>query len=116
MITHALVIAAVLLEIHTYWWSSPAPVAGMTDLRTPGSLLSSAIWLMVASGAIVWTTARRGTIDQQTEQQTDQETDQETAAPSCGRPAGLQPDSWFFSRGCSIASNRSSGICVSSRS
>jgi uncharacterized membrane protein len=93
MITHALVIAAVLLEIHTYWWSSPAPVAGMTDLRTPGSLLSSAIWLMVASGAIVWTTARRGTIDQQTEQQTDQETDQETAAhrveAACWFAAGL---------------------------
>jgi Predicted membrane protein (DUF2339) len=69
MITHALVIVAVLLEIHTYWWSSPAPVPGTPDLRTPGSVLSSAIWLMVASGAIVWTAARRSTIDQQTDQQ-----------------------------------------------
>jgi uncharacterized membrane protein len=65
MITHALVIVAVLLEIHTYWWSSPAPMAGMPDLRMPGSVLSSAIWLMVASGAIVWTAARRSTIGQQ---------------------------------------------------
>jgi uncharacterized membrane protein len=69
MITHALVIVAVMLEIHTYWWSSPAPVPGTPDLRTPGSVLSSAIWLMVASGAIVWTAARRSTIDQQTDQQ-----------------------------------------------
>jgi uncharacterized membrane protein len=70
MVTHALVIVAVLLEIHTYWWSSPAPVPGMPDLRAPGSVLSSAIWLMVASGAIVWTAARRTTIDQQTDRQT----------------------------------------------
>ncbi|HZD77896.1 MAG TPA: DUF2339 domain-containing protein, partial [Acidobacteriaceae bacterium] len=32
----------------------------------PGSVLSSAIWLMVASGAIVWRAARRSTIGQQT--------------------------------------------------
>jgi uncharacterized membrane protein len=59
VITHALVIVAVLLEIHTYWWSGPAPAAGMADLRTPGSLLGSAIWLMAASGVIVWAAARR---------------------------------------------------------
>jgi uncharacterized membrane protein len=59
VMTRALVIVAVLLEIHTYWWSSVAPAAGMPDLRAPGSLLSSAIWLMVASGAIVWMAARR---------------------------------------------------------
>jgi uncharacterized membrane protein len=59
VITHALVIVAVLLEIHTYWWSGPAPAAGMADLRTPGSLLSSAIWLMAASGVIVWAAARQ---------------------------------------------------------
>ncbi|HEV3150567.1 MAG TPA: DUF2339 domain-containing protein [Acidobacteriaceae bacterium] len=53
VIAHALVIVAVLLEIHTYWWSGPPPAAGAVDLRTPGSLLSSAIWLMAASGAIV---------------------------------------------------------------
>jgi uncharacterized membrane protein len=61
VIAHALVIVAALLEIHTYWWSGPPPAAGMADLRTPGSLLSSAIWLMAASGAIVWMTARRRT-------------------------------------------------------
>lgn len=54
VIAHALVIIAVLLEIHTYWWSGPPPAPNMSDLRTPGSLLSSAIWMMVASGAIVW--------------------------------------------------------------
>lgn len=59
VMTRALVIVAVLLEIHTYWWSSPAPASGMPDLRAPGSMLSSAIWLMVASGAIVWLAARR---------------------------------------------------------
>jgi uncharacterized membrane protein len=59
LITRALVIVAVLLEIHTYWWSSAAPAAGMPDLRAPGSLLSSAIWLMLASGAIVWVAERR---------------------------------------------------------
>jgi uncharacterized membrane protein len=59
VMTHALAIVAVLLEIHTYWWSSPAPVAGMSDLRTPGWLLSGAIWLMVASAAVAWTAARR---------------------------------------------------------
>jgi uncharacterized membrane protein len=62
VIAHALVIVAVLLEIHTYWWSSPAPAAGMTDLRSPGWLLSSAIWLMVASGAVIWAAARRNTL------------------------------------------------------
>jgi uncharacterized membrane protein len=59
VIARALVIIAVLLEIHTYWWSGPPPAAGMADLRSPGSLLGSAIWLMAASGAIVWTAARR---------------------------------------------------------
>jgi uncharacterized membrane protein len=59
VMTRALVIVAVLLEIHTFWWSSVAPAAGMPDLRAPGSLLSSAIWMMVASGAIVWTAVRR---------------------------------------------------------
>jgi uncharacterized membrane protein len=59
VIARALVIIAVLLEIHTYWWSGPAPAAGMADLRSPGSLLGSAIWLMAASGAIVWAAARR---------------------------------------------------------
>jgi uncharacterized membrane protein len=58
VIAHALVIIAVLLEVHTYWWSGPPPAANMPDLRTPGSLLSSAIWLMAASGAIVWVAAR----------------------------------------------------------
>jgi uncharacterized membrane protein len=53
VVAHALVIVAVLLEIHTYWWSGPPPAAGAADLRAPGSLLSSAIWLMAASGAIV---------------------------------------------------------------
>jgi uncharacterized membrane protein len=67
VMTRALVMVAVLLEIHTYWWSSMAPAAGMPDLRAPGSLLSSAIWLMVASGAIVWTSARRKAIGLQTE-------------------------------------------------
>jgi uncharacterized membrane protein len=70
VLARALVIIAVLLEIHTYWWSSPAPAAGMADLRSPGLLLSSAIWLMVASGAIVWTAARRRTdVSQSTTQQ-----------------------------------------------
>ena len=59
VIARALVIIAVLLEIHTYWWSGPPPAAGMADLRSPGSLLGSAIWLMAASGAIVWAVARR---------------------------------------------------------
>ncbi len=59
VIARALVIIAVLLEIHTYWWSGPGPAAGMADLRSPGSLLGSAIWLMAASGAIVWEAARR---------------------------------------------------------
>jgi uncharacterized membrane protein len=67
VMTRALVMVAVLLEIHTYWWSSVAPAAGMPDLRAPGSLLSSAIWLMVASGAIVWTSGRRKAIVLQTE-------------------------------------------------
>jgi uncharacterized membrane protein len=58
VMTRALVMVAVLLEIHTYWWSSVAPAAGIPDLRSPGSLLSSAIWLMVASGVIVWMAAR----------------------------------------------------------
>jgi hypothetical protein len=58
VMTRALVMVAVLLEIHTYWWSSVAPAAGMPDLRAPGSLLSSAIWLMLASGVIVWIAAR----------------------------------------------------------
>jgi uncharacterized membrane protein len=48
----------VLFEIHTYWWSSPAPAAGMPDLRTPGWLLSGAIWLMVASAAVAWIAKR----------------------------------------------------------
>ncbi len=65
--TRALAMVAVLLEIHTYWWSSVAPAAGMPDLRAPGSLLSSAIWLMVASGAIVWAAGRRGAIVLRTE-------------------------------------------------
>jgi uncharacterized membrane protein len=59
VIARALVIIAVLLEIHTYWWSGPPPAAGMADLRSPGSLLGSAIWLMAAGGAIVWAVARR---------------------------------------------------------
>src|SRR3984885_5604386 len=59
VIARALVIIAVLLEIHTYWWSGPPPAVGMADLRSPGSLLGSAIWLMAASGAIVWAAARR---------------------------------------------------------
>jgi uncharacterized membrane protein len=59
VIARALVMIAVLLEIHTYWWSGPAPAPGMADLRSPGSLLGSAIWLMAASGAIVWAAARR---------------------------------------------------------
>jgi uncharacterized membrane protein len=59
VIARALVMIAVLLEIHTYWWSGPPPAAGMADLRSPGSLLGSAIWLMAASGAIVWVAARR---------------------------------------------------------
>jgi len=43
----------------------------MADLRSPGSLLSSAIWLMAASGVIVWTAARRRTdVSQSTLQQT----------------------------------------------
>jgi len=67
VMTRALVIVAVLLEIHTYWWSSPAPAGGMPDLRAPGSMLSSAIWLMVASGAIVWLAARRRDIASQIE-------------------------------------------------
>jgi uncharacterized membrane protein len=58
VIAHALVIIALLLEIHTYWWSSAAPATNMPDLRTPGSLLSSAIWLMAASGAMVWAAMR----------------------------------------------------------
>jgi uncharacterized membrane protein len=58
VIAHALVIIAVLEEIHTYWWSSPPPAAGFADLRIPGSLLSSAIWLMAASGALVWAALR----------------------------------------------------------
>jgi uncharacterized membrane protein len=58
VIAHALVIIAGLLEIHTYWWSSAAPATNMPDLRTPGSLLSSAIWLMAASGAMVWAAMR----------------------------------------------------------
>jgi uncharacterized membrane protein len=67
VMTRALVMVAVLLEIHTYWWSSVAPAAGMPDLRAPGSLLSSAIWMMIASGAIVWTSARGKAIVLQTE-------------------------------------------------
>jgi uncharacterized membrane protein len=58
VVADALVIIAVLEEIHTYWWSGPPPAAGFTDLRTPGSLLSSAIWLMTASAALVWTGMR----------------------------------------------------------
>jgi uncharacterized membrane protein len=71
VIVHALVIIAVLLEIHTYWWSGPPPAPNMPDLRTPGSLLGSAIWLMVASGAIVWAAARRrASLSESTAQQT----------------------------------------------
>ncbi len=58
VVAHALVIIGVLLEIHTWWWSGPAPATGIADLRTPGSLLSSAIWLMTASGAMVWAAMR----------------------------------------------------------
>jgi uncharacterized membrane protein len=71
VIARALVIIAVLLEIHTYWWSGPPPAAGMADLRSPGSLLGSAIWLMAASGAIVWAAARRrASLPQSASQQT----------------------------------------------
>lgn len=71
VIARALVIIAVLLEIHTYWWSGPPPAAGMADLRSPGSLLGSAIWLMAASGAIVWAAARRrASVPQSASQQT----------------------------------------------
>jgi uncharacterized membrane protein len=66
VIAHALVIVAVLLEIHTYWWSGPPPAANMPDLRTPGSLLGSAIWLMAASGGVVWASARRASTVQRT--------------------------------------------------
>jgi uncharacterized membrane protein len=59
VIARALVVIAVLLEIHTYWWSGPPPAAGMADLRSPGSVLGSAIWLMAASGAIVWAEDQR---------------------------------------------------------
>jgi Ca2+/Na+ antiporter len=59
VIARALVVIAVLLEIHTYWWSGPPPAAGMADLRSPGSLLGSAIWLMAASGGIVWVEDQR---------------------------------------------------------
>ena len=58
VLAFALVIIAVLEEIHTYWWTSPPPAAGVADLRTPGSLLSSAIWLMTASGALGWAAMR----------------------------------------------------------
>jgi peptidoglycan/LPS O-acetylase OafA/YrhL len=58
VIAHALVIIAVLLEIHTWWWSGPPPAARVEDLRSPGSLLSSAIWLMAASGAMIWAAMR----------------------------------------------------------
>ena len=58
VVANALVIIAVLEEIHTYWWSGPPPAAGLADLRTPGSLLSSAIWLMAASGALMWAALR----------------------------------------------------------
>ena len=68
VMTRALVVVAVLLEIHTYWWSSLAPAVGMPDLRAPGSLLSSAIWMMVASGAIVWMAARGRAIVPQSDQ------------------------------------------------
>jgi uncharacterized membrane protein len=71
VIARALVIIAVLLEIHTYWWSGPPPALGMADLRSPGSLLGSAIWLMAASGAIVWAAARRrASLPQSASQQT----------------------------------------------
>ena len=71
VIARALVVIAVLLEIHTYWWSGPAPAAGMADLRSPGSLLGSAIWLMAASGAIVWAVARnRASLPQSASPQT----------------------------------------------
>jgi uncharacterized membrane protein len=71
VIARALVIIAVLLEIHTYWWSGPPPAVGMADLRSPGSLLGSAIWLMAASGAIVWAAARRrASLPQSASQQT----------------------------------------------
>jgi uncharacterized membrane protein len=71
VIARALVIIAVLLEIHTFWWSGPPPAAGMADLRSPGSLLGSAIWLMAASGAIVWAAARRrASLPQSASQQT----------------------------------------------
>jgi uncharacterized membrane protein len=71
VIARALVVIAVLLEIHTYWWSGPAPAAGMADLRSPGSLLGSAIWLMAASGAIVWVVARnRASLPQSASPQT----------------------------------------------
>ena len=58
VVANALVIIAVLEEIHTYWWSGPPPAAGVADLRIPGSLLSSAIWLMAASGALMWAALR----------------------------------------------------------
>jgi uncharacterized membrane protein len=58
VVANALVIIAVLEEIHTYWWSGPPSAAGVADLRTPGSLLSSAIWLMTASGALMWAALR----------------------------------------------------------
>jgi uncharacterized membrane protein len=71
VIARGLVVIAVLLEIHTYWWSGPPPAAGMADLRSPGSLLGSAIWLMAASGAIVWAAARRrANLPQSASQQT----------------------------------------------
>lgn len=58
-IAHVLVVAAVLFEIHTYWWSGPPPAANAQDLRMAGSVLSSAIWLMVAGAAAAWAAARR---------------------------------------------------------